>query len=418
MANRYEDTTQFERDVMTSMGYHWKGEGWQKATDTGDTMTVTGWKGDIPTEPGQFNHIWNTNIADMNTPVNPVLGEFTGEDNEDMVPAKPVPADVRKQFKDIYAAKLKPLNALKDAITNKLSAIVKDISNTEKKSKEHSNILESENLKLIKKKLQLEKEKLTGVYNEILLEIYQTDFWYTSNEMWFILSDHDFDKFDKVKYGKHEEENKNINKADKDIASQKEKIKQAENEVKKAEDEFSQVKDAVKFTADFYQSVFKAYGEKAEQLAKALADQARGKTIRNIEDALKAYEKHKANINKKINAKDRKAIATALESVKVADIANNFKRFSKGMLHTSSVIDFADWTTELYKATETGNWRPFFVKTEAIVAGRAATVVVAFMFSVLLSNPIGLLGYGLIMAIAGYLINDEMVEKANQFWGI
>ncbi|EGS4262586.1 hypothetical protein I5Y61_004410 [Salmonella enterica] len=354
----------------------------------------------------------------MNTPVNPVLSEFTGEDNEDMVPAKPVPADVRKQFKDIYAAKLKPLNALKDAITNKLSALVKDISNTEKKSKEHSNILESENLKLITKKLQLEKEKLTGIYNEILLKIYQTDFWYTSNEMWFILSDHDFDKFDKVKYGKHEEENKNINKADKDIASQKEKIKQAENEVKKAEDEFSQVKDAVKFTADFYQSVFKAYGEKAEQLAKALAEQAKGKKIRNIEDALKVYEKHKANINKKINAKDRKAIATALESVKVADIAENFKRFSKGMGYTSKFIDAADWLNELKKALETGNWRPFFVKTETIAAGSAATVVVAFAFSILLGNPVGLIGYGLIMAIAGYLINDEMVEKANQFWGI
>lgn len=24
MTNRYEDTTPFERDVMTSMGYHWK----------------------------------------------------------------------------------------------------------------------------------------------------------------------------------------------------------------------------------------------------------------------------------------------------------------------------------------------------------------------------------------------------------
>lgn len=418
MANRYEDTTQFERDVMTSMGYHWKGEGWQKTTDTGDTMTVTGWKGDIPTEPGQFNHIWNTNIADINTPVNPVLSEFTGEDNEDMVPAKPVPDDIRKQFKDIYAAKLKPLNALKDAITNKLSAIANDISNTEKKSKENNNVIESENLKLITKKLKLEKEKSIGVYNEILLKIYQTDFWYTSNEMWFILSDHDFDKFDKVKYGKHEEENKNINKADKDIASQKEKIKQAENEVKKAEDEFSQVKDAVKFTADFYQSVFKAYGEKAEQLAKALADQARGKKIRNIEDALKAYEKHKADINKKINAKDRKAIAAALESVKIADIARNFTRFSKGMFYTSVAIDVNDLRIELMKAIETDNWRPFFVKAETIVAGNSAAIVVAFAFSILLGNPIGLLGYSLIMAIVGYLINDEMVEKANQFWGI
>ncbi|EMH0087393.1 hypothetical protein RGF86_003796 [Proteus mirabilis] len=355
----------------------------------------------------------------MNTPVNPVLSEFTGEDNEDMVPAKPVPADVRKQFKDIYAAKLKPLNALKDAITNKLSAIVKDISNTDKKSKEHSNILESENLKLITKKLQLEKEKLTGVYNEILLKIYQTDFWYTSNEMWFILSDHDFDKFDKVKYGKHEEENKNINKADKDIASQKEKIKQTENEVKKAEDEFSQVKDAVKFTANFYKEVFNTYGEKAEQLAKALAEQARGKKIQNIEDALKAYEKHKANINKKINAKDRKAIATALESVKVEDIAKNFKRFSKGMGYVGPAIDGYDLLfAELPKAIESDNWRPFFVKAETIGAGFAATALTAFAFSVLVTNPIGLIWYALIMAVVSAMIDEKLIEEFNKLIGV
>ena len=45
MTNRYEDTTPFERDVMTSMGYHWKGEGWQKASDNDETMVVTGWTG-------------------------------------------------------------------------------------------------------------------------------------------------------------------------------------------------------------------------------------------------------------------------------------------------------------------------------------------------------------------------------------
>ena len=90
-------------------------------------------------------------------------------------------------------------------------------------------------------------------------------------------------------------------------------------------------KDAVKFTADFYKEVFKVYGEKAEKLAKLLADQAKGKKIRNVEDALKSYEKHKANINKKINAKDREAIAKALESMDVGKAAKNIAKFSKGL---------------------------------------------------------------------------------------
>ncbi|OBU13492.1 hypothetical protein AYY18_01795 [Morganella psychrotolerans] len=218
--------------------------------------------------------------------------------------------------------------------------------------------------------------------------------------------------------GKKKEDSDKIIQTDKDIISQNEQIKIAENDVKKAEDEFSQVKTAVKFTADFYKEIFKVYGEKAEQLAKALAEQAKGKKIRNADDALKAYEKHKANINKKINSQDRKAIAAALESIKLADIAKNFKQFSRGMGILGHTINAFDWVSELIKAVKTDNWRPFFVKTEVIAAGNAATIVVAFVFSILLGNPVGLLGYGLIMAGAGALINDELVENANQFWGI
>lgn len=137
MANRYEDTTQFERDVMTSMGYHWKGEGWQKATDTGDTMTVTGWVGEIPKEPSQITHIWDQNIADINSSPNPVL-----EDLEDDVP-QPVYDEVRKFYRDNFAKILKYLNELKKAINNDLTAINKDINQTNRKSKENNDVIES-----------------------------------------------------------------------------------------------------------------------------------------------------------------------------------------------------------------------------------------------------------------------------------
>lgn len=187
-------------------------------------------------------------------------------------------------------------------------------------------------------------------------------------------------------------------------------------EVKK--NELDQVKDAVKFTADFYKEVFKVYGEKAEKLAKLLADQAKGKKIRNVEDALKSYEKYKANINKKINAKDREAIAKVLEHMDVGQAAKNIAKFSKGLGYTSKAIDFADWITELYKAIETDNWRPFFVKTESIIAGTAATALAGLAFSAILGGPVGVLGYGLIIAGVGALINDDIVENANRFFGI
>ncbi|MEQ4620641.1 colicin-like pore-forming protein [Providencia vermicola] len=40
-----------------------------------------------------------------------------------------------------------------------------------------------------------------------------------------------------------------------------------------------------------------------------------------------------------MNAKDRQAIVIALESVKIADAAKNFKRLSKGMGYVGPAID-------------------------------------------------------------------------------
>ncbi|MEQ5176115.1 colicin-like pore-forming protein [Proteus sp. DFP240708] len=195
-------------------------------------------------------------------------------------------------------------------------------------------------------------------------------------------------------------------------------LAQQANKKEQTNDEFNLLHDSVKFTADFYKEVFNAYGDKARKLAESLAQQTRGKTIRNVDDALKAYEKYKADINRRINAKDRKAIATALESIKLDDIAQKLKKFSKGMFFVSKALDVKDLSIELIKATETDNWRPFFVKAETIFVGMAATSVAGFTFSVLLGGPIGILGYGLLIASIGALIDNDLIEKANNLIGI
>ncbi|WP_407218999.1 colicin-like pore-forming protein [Escherichia coli] len=51
------------------------------------------------------------------------------------------------------------------------------------------------------------------------------------------------------------------------------------------------IKDAVAYTATFYEKVTEKYGEKAELLAKSLADKANGKTIRGVDDALAAFDR-------------------------------------------------------------------------------------------------------------------------------
>ena len=70
------------------------------------------------------------------------------------------------------------------------------------------------------------------------------------------------------------------------------------------------------------------------------------------------------------------------------------------------------------KAARTDNWRPFFVKTETIIAGNAATALVALVFSILTGSTLGIIGYGLLMAVTDTLIDETPVEKANKFWGI
>lgn len=411
MTNRYEDTTPFERDVMTSMGYHWKGEGWQKASDNGETMIVTGWTGDIPADSGRITHIWDQNIADMNTSPNPVW------DDADDGWMHPVDEEIRKERREGSARKLEYLTKLEEDINKDISEIIKNIAEVNEKIKNASDVLESATLNVIVKKFQLQKEKVINLLNEARKRKSDAERKRLSDEAWFYNSELNRRMQDKT-HGEIKKEWEKGKSITKEIVLQDERIKAAENDVIKEEDEFSQVKTAVKFTADFYKEVFKMYGEKAERLAKMLAEQAKGKIIRNADDAAKSWEKHRANPDKKINSQDRAAIAKWLESADVKVAAENFKRFSKGMGYTSKFIDLANWSTSLYNAIQTGDWRPFFVKTETIAAGMAATVVVAFAFSMLIGNPVGLIMYGLIMAGVGFVIDDKFVEKANQFWGI
>lgn len=81
-----------------------------------------------------------------------------------------------------------------------------------------------------------------------------------------------------------------------------------------------------------------------------MAGQAKGKKIRNVEDALKTYEKYHVDINKKINTKDSAAIAEALESVKLSDISTNLNRLSRGLRYAGKFTNFVDRITELGKA--------------------------------------------------------------------
>ncbi|MDN0124577.1 colicin-like pore-forming protein [Yersinia aleksiciae] len=57
-------------------------------------------------------------------------------------------------------------------------------------------------------------------------------------------------------------------------------------------------------------------------------------------------------------------------------------------------------------------WQSFFVKLETLAAG--AGWLVAFAFAALTATPLGVVGFGFLIAIVGFLINDELIEKINK----
>ena len=176
-----------------------------------------------------------------------------------------------------------------------------------------------------------------------------------------------------------------------------------------------QIKDALKFTADFYKEVTAKYGEKASVLAKELADKAQGKRIRNAQQALKAFDQYKGVLDKKFSVKDRQAIANTLEALDNERMSKDLARLSKAFGSVGNVMDFVDLATEARKATQTGNWLPFFIKAETILAGKGATAAVAAVFGMMTGATLGLLGFALLMAVASALVTDERVTKLNDF---
>ncbi|ENN7017627.1 colicin-like pore-forming protein [Enterobacter ludwigii] len=173
-----------------------------------------------------------------------------------------------------------------------------------------------------------------------------------------------------------------------------------------------------KFTADFFKETSALYGERASTLAQQFAEQAKGKKIRNVDDALATFEKYNRNYGSKLNAADRAAIVAALNSKNFAQIATSMSKYSRTFGYVGNFIDFVDTFIEFKRAVETNSWRGFFVKVEALVAGQTATGITAFVFAAMTGLPLGIIGFALMMAIIGALVDEKLMERINNQLGI
>jgi hypothetical protein len=175
----------------------------------------------------------------------------------------------------------------------------------------------------------------------------------------------------------------------------------------------NEINAAVRFSADYFKEVTAKYGENSAAISRELADSAKGKKIRNVTEALQAYERYGSAIHRKFSVQDREAIARALESVNRDLVAKNLAKFSKAFGAIGYTIDAAALAVELAKGIRTGDYRSFYVKAETISASLAASAIVAFTFAVLTATPLGILAYGLLLAITSTLINDALIQKIN-----
>ncbi len=92
------------------------------------------------------------------------------------------------------------------------------------------------------------------------------------------------------------------------------------------------------------------------------------------------------------------------------ELARNMQRFSTDLGYYGAISDIYDVMTEIFRATETTNWRPVIVKLETLAAGRVATVISAFAFSLIFSAPPGIVGYAIIMG----LVKDKAAEDKSE----
>ncbi|WP_029866682.1 colicin-like pore-forming protein [Pseudomonas kilonensis] len=208
------------------------------------------------------------------------------------------------------------------------------------------------------------------------------------------------------------EEKAKVEAEAKRVAEEKAKAeaKRLADEKAKADDE---LKGAIKFTADFYKDISGRFGTQMSTLAQQMSEDAKGKVLRGADEALRAFDQYKDSLSKKFSVADRTAIANALESLDRAELAKNLNIFGKAFGYVGKGIDAMDLLVEIKKGYETGDWNSTVLKVETLFAGAAATGLIAFAFGLAVTTPMGIIAFGLIMALVSAFINDARVKMFN-----
>ncbi|EKM5762244.1 colicin-like pore-forming protein [Cronobacter turicensis] len=171
------------------------------------------------------------------------------------------------------------------------------------------------------------------------------------------------------------------------------------------------MKDAINATTTFFEGVTKKFGERAARLAQELAAQARSAKIRNVAEAIALFEKHKGTALAHLDAADKAAIVKAFESLDQEAIANQLKAYSKVFGRFNKLMDLSDLGAAIKKGIETGDWKDTITKLESLALTNTAGELVAIAFAAA-GSPLGIVGFGLALTLAGIFFGDEKVLSA------
>jgi len=112
-----------------------------------------------------------------------------------------------------------------------------------------------------------------------------------------------------------------------------------------------------------------------------------------------------------LNAADKAAISNAFKSLNQADIARQLAAYSKVLGTFNKAMDLADLGAAVKKGIETGDWKDAITKLESIALTNTAGQLAAIAFAAA-GMPMGIIGFGITLTLAGVIFSNENVLKA------
>nr|WP_254611680.1 S-type pyocin domain-containing protein [Serratia proteamaculans] len=334
---------------MTSMGYGWRGEGWQRGfSDNEGNMLVEAWVGGPPKKPEPLTKVFEK-IADINKPIS------IHPENDDVIPFGD---EAKKIYRDDANKAIDLASGITSDLERKMQETDKDIANVSSQltQPQHTE-LEKASLNLVLSKLKVKQERLnvlrhnanksraheeyTKYYNEEMFMAYDATSWRNNYRK---------ENSKKAKEKRREEQQHKI-----DAETARQRVSVLENEQREKENEVHRLRE-LEFAAE--------EARKAEEARRA-EESRRAEEARKVEEARKALFAKAGILDAPAYPPEKLKAANAALAAAGTIVLNR----ASGMVQLSTVANSAMTT-----ASELAGWVSSSVWRGVAEVSRIATV--------------------------------------------